>query len=529
MAAATSFHLTSPQVPSLQSIRHPTTWNYPPTFNKVLPSILQTTLFQPRGLTNARSGHVLMTRRKRAYVPKTKGCYECSQRRIHCDRTQPQCAKCLARGLACSGLGIRYRFNHDVIRRATRDGEAAPWEQDDAGESSSAVPGSSGSTTASDHASGADPNGGRSNLLTRDGELELSLVTADDDEDRLALESDDVEDIVLAEAPAEDALAMVPFKPFRNWEEYLLAYFSTMIAPEMVPVDDQRNGWRHLILPLAHTDQLIRDAVLSASAFHFSATVAPQFAPAAIYHRAIRRLRARQDLPNYDLAEKQIVILALLVFLATVLVSGSSDYRIVLRLLDAAVKAAGGDDALAGGELGLFIVRQIHKFRGYASPLLGQAEGLAILSQTSATIRPSSSRGWDDFTSYYEFYTNHQRSMSLVYDLHEQACNIYVQRVRAGPDGAALTAEVDNFRQTLDKFPPGSAAENILVWPIFLAALESTTPEARQYFINHLLAHHKRNGFANILTALGHLNQAWAQQKQISWTELLPNMQAFIV
>lgn len=38
------------------------------------------------------------------------GCHTCSQRRIDCDRTEPQCLKCEARGYKCPGFGIRYRF-----------------------------------------------------------------------------------------------------------------------------------------------------------------------------------------------------------------------------------------------------------------------------------------------------------------------------------------------------------------------------------------------------------------------------------
>lgn len=488
-----------------------------------------------------------MTRRKRAYVPKTKGCYQCSQRRIHCDRAQPQCGKCEAKGLSCSGLGIRYRFNDDVIRRSTQEGaRRSQWDLGASG-SSSFVLGPSGSTTASDDAQVPDPNDCR--LETFDfnespiESVPYSIETFDENDDvdvasgalpdegsLPANEDEDIEDSTMPTAHAEDSLSLIPFKPFKPWEEYLLDHFSDNIAPEMVPVDDQRNGWRCLILPLAHTDQLIRDAVLSASAFHFTSTVsAQQFAPGAIYHRAIRRLRGRQDLEHYSVAEKQIVVLSLLVFLATVLVSGSSDYRIVLKLLEAAVSAAGGDDILRHGELGQFIVRQIQKFRGYASPLLSQAEGIAILSQTSTVIRPSSSPGWEDFRAYYSYYTNHQQSMSLVYDLHEQACGIYVQRAQAGRDGPALSQEVSNFRATLDKFPPGAAAEQILVWPIFFAALESTTGDDRQYFTDQLMAHHRRNGFANILSALEYVKRVWAKQTHSSWTESLPSMEAFIV
>ncbi|KFH42154.1 Acriflavine sensitivity control protein acr-like protein [Hapsidospora chrysogenum ATCC 11550] len=53
-----------------------------------------------------------MARRKRPYVPKIKGCYECSQRRIDCDRTGPSCNKCSSRGLSCSGFGVKYRFRN---------------------------------------------------------------------------------------------------------------------------------------------------------------------------------------------------------------------------------------------------------------------------------------------------------------------------------------------------------------------------------------------------------------------------------
>ncbi|RSM04960.1 hypothetical protein CDV31_009761 [Fusarium ambrosium] len=34
-----------------------------------------------------------MPPKKRPYVPKTKGCYQCSRRRIHCDKTEPHCNK----------------------------------------------------------------------------------------------------------------------------------------------------------------------------------------------------------------------------------------------------------------------------------------------------------------------------------------------------------------------------------------------------------------------------------------------------
>ncbi|KAH7268943.1 hypothetical protein B0J15DRAFT_391281 [Fusarium solani] len=46
-----------------------------------------------------------------------QGCYECSQRRVSCDRGTPECRKCIAKGLKCSGLGIRHRFSNGVASR----------------------------------------------------------------------------------------------------------------------------------------------------------------------------------------------------------------------------------------------------------------------------------------------------------------------------------------------------------------------------------------------------------------------------
>ncbi|KAE8373370.1 hypothetical protein BDV26DRAFT_69171 [Aspergillus bertholletiae] len=44
---------------------------------------------------------------------RVKGCYNCSQRRLNCDRGNP-CQKCVKKGLHCSGLGVRYRFINGV-------------------------------------------------------------------------------------------------------------------------------------------------------------------------------------------------------------------------------------------------------------------------------------------------------------------------------------------------------------------------------------------------------------------------------
>ena len=130
----------------------------------------------------------------------------------------------------------------------------------------------------------------------------------------------------------------------------------------MVVIDDHRNGWRHLVLPMACLDVIVRDAVLATSAFHFSINVRDQmFNATTMYQRTIHRLQQRQHLEIHGTPEKQTVVLTLLVLLAAVMVNGSADFQTIFKLLETAVKAVGGEEALKGGELGTFLLRQIWK------------------------------------------------------------------------------------------------------------------------------------------------------------------------
>lgn len=134
------------------------------------------------------------------------------------------------------------------------------------------------------------------------------------------------------------------------------------VALELVAIDDQRNGWRYLVLPIARSDCLIMSSALAAAAFHFTSNVSKDFVcPLIFYQSAIAELRHRQDIRSYSNQGQQIIILSLLTLLATTMVSGSVDFRIILQLIEAAWNAAGGEASLNVGELGVFVTRQYRK------------------------------------------------------------------------------------------------------------------------------------------------------------------------
>lgn len=45
-----------------------------------------------------------------------RGCFQCSRRRIICDKSEPSCLKCAKKGIECSGLS-RIRFAEGAARR----------------------------------------------------------------------------------------------------------------------------------------------------------------------------------------------------------------------------------------------------------------------------------------------------------------------------------------------------------------------------------------------------------------------------
>lgn len=150
----------------------------------------------------------------------------------------------------------------------------------------------------------------------------------------------------------------------------------------MVAIDGIHNDWRHLLLPLAQQDELVMDAVLTVSAFHFHINkLANNFKqdktqynsfgttscdsyvpdPYQLLGRTLRGLRKRQELIYGDQTTQHYVLISLLLLMTSVLVTGGSDFPVLLRMLESALDAIGGKDGLGTGILAEFIMRELHK------------------------------------------------------------------------------------------------------------------------------------------------------------------------
>ena len=144
-----------------------------------------------------------------------------------------------------------------------------------------------------------------------------------------------------------------------NFAHMLLV--SQNIASEMIAVDGSHNGWRHLVLPIANTDELVMDAVLTVSLFHAPQMSSNKGMQNAYYGRVIQGLQTRSQLQNCDQLSQHSILLTILLLLTVIMVNGSTDFPILFRMLQSAIDAIGGDKAFGSGCTAEFLVRQIQK------------------------------------------------------------------------------------------------------------------------------------------------------------------------
>lgn len=147
----------------------------------------------------------------------------------------------------------------------------------------------------------------------------------------------------------------------------------------MVAADGHHNGWRHLVLPIAHMDPLVLKSVLAVASFHLSNQRRTAesgckthqvtrlrlhnmpVVPMQLYATAIQDLGRRRDLEADNHLIKIRTLVVILVLLVSAMVTGSDDFPMLFRLLESALATIGGEDSLGDDELSAFVMRQVYK------------------------------------------------------------------------------------------------------------------------------------------------------------------------
>ncbi|KAK7219844.1 hypothetical protein V2G26_007847 [Clonostachys chloroleuca] len=354
-----------------------------------------------------------------------------------------------------------------------------------------------------------------------------------------------------SEEPGDQSLQLWPsIDKTSSWKDFLLDYFSMKIAPEMVVIDDDHNGWRHAILPMAQSNEIVMNAVMAAAAYHLAGSIGNETVsqalidPSQLYESAIQGLQQRQQLTNQDFETQQAVILSIVVLLTAVMVNGCTDFPIMFQMLVSALDAIGGEATFAelGGEVAEFSIRQIRKMRVYAAPLLSPDTGLL-------EILCRAEESFDCLEYYKRLYPQHADVFGVIGSIRQQAYNIYLDRALKScnsldidPDKEFAEAEgsvevegddeplIEYFTQTLEAFPKDAPGEHCLVWPCYIVGSASRNPRHQAILEGYLERQYYRNGFANLLRAKEMLRYIWDRgADRDDWTALLPESRVFVM
>lgn len=241
-----------------------------------------------------------------------KGCYNCSKRRILCDETEPQCLKCVKKGLECSGQGLRIRFNNGVASRGKLRGLSIP------------IPPDRPPTDAA----------GRRKSTPRRARWTQGACGN--------LTNPDVCASLLRPWPFVQSGEPGLLLDYCRWTKaglhelnrLILHIVSTTIASGMVILDGPHNGYRNLILPLAASNPMVRKAVSSVSGYHLWRNN-PELRAAADISRTevIQQMKNASVASNPEQALSASTWATLLVLLIGELILGGDHYIFLLRMM----------------------------------------------------------------------------------------------------------------------------------------------------------------------------------------------------
>jgi hypothetical protein len=299
---------------------------------------------------------------------KEKGCFQCSRRRISCDRTEPSCLKCAKKGIECSGLG-RIRFAEGVARRGhlkdckvpkiagnddlqdlptTTGFQAVRWPGEERvtkqgrGNVNGRTPDRTVPSSAQvslNHPPDAKPISQALNVTLPDEENECEVEEIGRGQTLVTTTS--TRDFNLAPwiAPIDPKLRML-FSYCKLADAVMLSLVdlsetvSETVAPAMVVFDDASNGYRSVVLPMALEDDLLRRAVAVVAAQHLSRQ-RPELQKATEAGRAavISRLHIDSLQQSADKVFNKFTWATLIVLLVGETVTGSADYRFFIQML----------------------------------------------------------------------------------------------------------------------------------------------------------------------------------------------------
>ncbi|KAF5577157.1 trehalase [Fusarium pseudocircinatum] len=421
---------------------------------------------------------------------------------------EPTCGKCSAKGIKCSGLGLRYRFNDGIAARGKFVGKSLPII-----DGVEANPTVTVTTSASSCKRQNDPFRASGYETVEEHPVEIDTTTE---------EEKDIQDLVVSNhVPISIDWGLDHVDPKSR---FCLGYFSNNIAQLIAVINMGFNGYRDLVLPRAETDPLVRKAVLLVVEQHLSLQngTAISLDPVA-YGSLVRELimRSHQCAPQDD----DSALTALLLLHIREMISGSDNFRLIYGSLRVVVNALAKNAGEGTSDLRRFLQMQILRVCLFGESLFNETNGVHFIqAQQQACL---------EFITWCDrFHPELKDLLSQLASLTTWACDIYVQRAIFNPPPSETVPMIERFKQSLGQVDAyvDIVGRHLLAWPYFIVAAESSTPDHREFFLDKLVKLHNTTGCWNLLRAIDQVKEIWASQSSIRWTSLLGGpTQAFIM
>ncbi|KAI8940969.1 hypothetical protein NX059_002219 [Plenodomus lindquistii] len=479
-------------------------------------------------------------------LPKERGCFQCSRRRIICDRSEPTCKKCTKKGIECSGLA-RIRFAEGVARRGQLQNLKVPVRNDDAARETLPAKVTYGQVRWKSEQKKTARKKRRSEQFGTASHTKSQSIPTDQGHgqsvtpttfEEFCEDDDDVIDIVRDDHQTLSCNSMTSslqswIAPLGSEARMLFSYFSDAVAPVMVVLDTVPNGYRDIILPMAAEDEVLRRAVGVVAAQHLSREK-PELVDIAEKGRSaiISRLRKESLYNPADQVFNIYTWATLIVLLVGETVTGSADYSFLVHMLLCLSTNIRANHEQT--DITEFLQAQTNLFRFLGVPQLGEDNGVLAIMESCQSMIGWLSPACDQLPSESE----EGRTMQIIRQCFASASAIYIHRATTDVrDNLAPSTYFDDSQQPvildliarLSQIPPTSPGAHALVWTCFVAGAETADPEQRQFFVNYMLAIYERTKFRNIPLGVQGLERIWSRKNNKRWTQCLAELSNVLV
>lgn len=302
--------------------------------------------------------------------------------------------------------------------------------------------------------------------------------------------------------------------PLHPHARMLFEHFAQYVAPVMVVLNSESNGYRDVILPLACQDLVLGRAVSVAATFHLAQKV-PSLRPTAEagHHAIIEKLRRDSLLLRPGEVFNRFTLATVLVLLVGETITGADNYGYLLEMLECFTQALG--TSLVPPGLDDFFRQQIKMFQLFGLPLANEKKGLQVVTQPPEY--------YFEFMAYPHLApdSSDYNNLNLIRGAIWDACSLYRRRAESSLRQDESAHLVEQLRQKVDGLGLDIQGSHSLVWACFIAAAESTIPEHRMFFSDRLVSLYTRTGFGSIPAALEALKTLWAMDTPRRWTDII--------